>query len=121
MKTLFVILDSGTSIRNILRTDVLAVLKRRTDVRIVVFSPVVDNEFRAEFETENVIVEKVRKWSPNIPVRIARSLKKDFWAERAGIFTFKSRRKRKERRFANWFLLKMLSGNGDHRRLDALI
>src|SRR5262245_57678650 len=35
MKTIFVIVDSGAAIRNILRTNVLAVLKPRPDTRLV--------------------------------------------------------------------------------------
>ncbi len=121
MKTIFIILDSGAAIRNILRTDVFRILKSQKDLRIVIFSPVVDEDFRQEFSADNVIIEPVPKWKPNPIVKIARSLRKDVWAEKTQIFTFLNRRKRKHRRFIRWFVLKLLSGVNNNKGYDFMI
>ena len=80
-KTLFIILDAGTAIRNILRTDVFRVLKEQSWLRTVIFSPITDTEFRQEFEAENVVVEPIQFWRPNPLVKTLRSLRKDVWSE----------------------------------------
>ena len=57
MKTLFMIVSSGTSARNMLRTDVLGDLKK-SDIRIVLLVPEKLKEaFTKEFAEENLIVE----------------------------------------------------------------
>src|SRR3954468_17434196 len=76
-KTLFIILDAGTAIRNILRTDVFRVLKEQPWLRTVIFSPITDAEFREEFEAQNVVVEPIQFWRPNPLVKTLRSLRKD--------------------------------------------
>lgn len=98
-KTIFIVVDLGISIRNILRTDVFKTLKKRKGLRIVLFSPITDEHFVAEFGGENILIERLPEWRPVPPVRIIHSLKKDFWAERRDIFTFKNRRKKKNRKF----------------------
>src|SRR6185436_3111565 len=72
-KTLFIVLVSWTAIRNILRTDVIQVLRNCENLRIVVFSPIADGEFKKEIESENVIVEHAVKWKPPGMVKLLRS------------------------------------------------
>ena len=120
MKTIFVIVDSGAAIRNILRTNVLAVLKGRPDTRLVIFSPLVDEGFRLEFECENVIVEPARTWKPNLMVKLLRSLKKDLWAERTGIFTFINHRQRKVRGVFKPLMRRCFNWYSSHRNLDPI-
>lgn len=107
-KTLFIILDLGISIRNILRTDVFQVLQNQKDLRIVIFSTITDQSFREEFQAENVIIEPVPKWKPNGIVKLIQSIKKDLWAESKQIFTFMNRREKKERLLTRWLLIKPL-------------
>jgi hypothetical protein len=121
MKTLFILLDSGTAIRNILRTDVLKVLKAQGDIRIIIFSPVADDDFKKEFLAENVFIEPVPKWKPNPIVKSLRSLKKDIWADRANVFTFKQKRDKKEGRFLRRFVLKVLMNNHSVKNGDSYI
>ncbi len=115
MKTIFIILDSGTAIRNILRTNVFNVLKDQQDLRIVIFSPIVDNDFKKEFSAENVFIEHVPKWKLNLIVKSLRSLKKDLWADRANLFTFKQKREKKEGRFLRRFVLRLLMDKASNK------
>ncbi len=98
-KTIFIILDAGTAIRNILRTDVLRILREQRWLRIVIFSPVNDHEFRREFESENVVVEPIQVWKPNTLVKTFRSLRKDIWGEQFNLARFNEKRTRKLRAF----------------------
>jgi len=109
MKTIFIILDLGIAIRNVLRTDIFRTLQEEKDCRFVVFSPVVDEEFRKEFERPNVIIEKVPKWRPNWIVKTARSLRKDVWTEGAEVQAFRIRRIRKNK-FVRNFFIRLLKG-----------
>jgi hypothetical protein len=96
-KTLFIILDAGTAIRNILRTDVFRVLKEQPWLRTVIFSPITDAEFREEFEAENVVVEPIQFWRPNPLVKTLRSLRKDIWSEQFELARFNEKRTKKFR------------------------
>jgi len=118
MRTIFVIVDSGAAIRNILRTDVFAVLKAQPDLRLVIFSPLTDEGFRREFECDNVIVEPLRSWNPNLMVKMVRSLKKDLWGERTGIFTFINHRQRKVRGFMKPLIRRIFSWASSARSID---
>jgi len=61
MKTIFINIPMGIIARNILRTDVLKLLKTRKDLRIVLILPRgVEPYFREEIERDNVIVEEQR-------------------------------------------------------------
>jgi len=101
-KTLFIILDAGTAIRNILRTDVFRCLKEEKWLRIVIFSPITDAEFKTEFESGNVIVEPVQFWKPNSLVKMLRSLRKDFWIRQFELARFKEKRTKKTRWLTNF-------------------
>lgn len=108
-KTIFIILDAGTAIRNILRTDVLKGLREQPWLRIVIFSPVTDADFRKEFEGPNVIVEPLQFWKPNGLVKTLRSLRKDIWGEQFDLARFKEKRAKKTRLLnsvVNWLLLR---------------
>ncbi len=100
-KTLFIIVDSGITIRNILRTDVLRILKERGDIFIVIFSPIADERFRSEFESDAVKVEPLDalpQWKPASLWKMVRSLRKEVWAEsQAGLTSFKIKRGKKKR------------------------
>jgi hypothetical protein len=110
MKCIFIVLDLGSAIRNILRTEVFSTLKSAKDVKIVLFSPGVDEDFRKEFEDEHVRVEKVPKWRANWLVKLIRSWKQDLWARHAGVFSFRQRRKKRTvRKFVIEGLAKGLS------------
>ena len=80
--TVFIVLEDGTAIRNILRTDVFTVLKARKDLRIVIFTPLVDDEFRKEMAAENVVVEVKPKYKIGVIAGMLESLKKEIWADK---------------------------------------
>lgn len=117
-KTIFLVLDSGVAIRNILRTDVFRVLKEDRRLRLVLFSPLVDDEFRREMSAPNVVSEPLPRWRPNLAVQVLRSLKKDIWAEQVGLFTFKSKRGRKEGRWLRHWLLSRVVRPGTPGRAE---
>lgn len=96
-KTIFIILDAGTAIRNILRTDVLKRLLEEPWLRIVIFSPIADADFKKEFEGPNVTVEPIQYWKPNGLVKTLRSLRKDIWGEQFDLTRFKEKRAKKTR------------------------
>jgi hypothetical protein len=104
MKTVFIVLDLGIAIRNVLRTDIFRGLQSEKDLRIVIFSPIVDEDFRKEFERPGVIVDKVPKWKPNWIVKIARSFKKDIWIEGSEVQAFRMRRLKKQKFVRNFFI-----------------
>ena len=64
MKRIFIILDSGTAIRNILRTDVFRRLQQEDDLELVVFSPV-----RPTCSEISIVLQKdemLEKWTKSI-------------------------------------------------------
>jgi hypothetical protein len=107
-KTLFIVLDSGTAIRNILRTDVINVLRSCGNLRIVVFSPIADPEFKKEIESENVIVELAATWEPPTMVNLLRSLKKDVWAEKHDLMRFREKRQKFKSRILRKLVLALM-------------
>lgn len=121
MKTIFIILDTGTAIRNILRTDIFKVLKEQNNLKIVIFSPIVDEEFKNEVGADNVFIEHVQKWKPNPIVKAIRSFKKDLWAEKKNVFTFSTKRKRKEGRFLRGTVIELFKKMGLYNKSDSLI
>jgi len=94
---MFIVLDAGTAIRNILRTGVFEVLKQQQWLRIVIFSPVTDPDFRQEFEAENVVVEPVPYWSANPAAKVLFSLRKDAWGRQFQLARFNEKRTNKKR------------------------
>lgn len=97
VRTLFLVLDMGISIRNVLRTDVLPRLRECSDLRIVILSPVTDRDFVEEFGGDRVVVEPLRDWQPRGLAKLLRSIRKDLWAERSNAVSFKLKREKKHR------------------------
>lgn len=120
-RTLFIVLDSGTAIRNIVRTEVMRRLRETEGLRIVIFSPVTDEAFLKEVSAPNVIVEPRPVWNGNVLVRSLRSLRKDIWAEKADLFTFKSKRNKKEGRVLRRLMLDWLIKGRDADGVGALL
>lgn len=100
-KTMFIVLDAGTAIRNILRTDIFTALREEPGLRLVIFSPIADPEFKKEFEGPNVVVEPLPYWKMNGRVKLLRSLRKDIWAELFHLARFNEKRTRKTRSLAS--------------------
>lgn len=121
MKCIFIILDSGAAIRNMLRTDVFKTLKTHSGLKIVIFSPITNDEFKKEFGAENVFVEPTPRWKPNPIINLLRSLKKDLWVNNTNLFTFKQKREKRKGRFIRRFALKALTGKSSNKRLDSYI
>lgn len=91
-RTVFLAMDSGAAIRNIIRTDVFAVLKAQPWLRIVIFGPLVDNEFRTEVTAPNVFIEKLPQRREGVVLELLESIKKEIWADKVRLFTFGSKR-----------------------------
>ena len=66
MKTIIMAIPYGTDARNLLRTDVLKILKSR-GLRVIILSPAFNEEyFVKEFEDENTVVERLYTQRPSI-------------------------------------------------------
>lgn len=92
MKTIFIVVDSGMAIRNILRTDVYKVLRACKNLRVVIFSPLLDHDFRNEVGGENVFLEPLQKWKAGPIVKSLRSFRKDVWSEKHDVVRFREKR-----------------------------
>jgi len=121
MKSIFIILDSGSAIRNILRTDVFKILKTDSNLKIVIFSPITNDEFKEEFSAENVFIEPTPRKKPNPIVKLLQSVKKDLWANNTKLFTFKQKREKRKGRFIRRFALKALTAKSSNGSLDPYI
>ena len=104
-RTIFLGMDSGVAIRNIIRTDVFAVLKAQPWLRIVIFGPLVDDEFRREVAAPNVFVEKLPQKKEGAILALLASIRKEIWADKAQLFTFGSKRLLKRGRSIRNFLI----------------
>lgn len=93
-KTMFIIVDSGMAIRNIIRTDLYRGLRACRNLRIVIFSPLMDDDFRKETGADgtNVILEPLQKWKAGPLVKALRSWRKDVWSEKHDLTRFKEKR-----------------------------
>jgi len=120
-RTIFIVLEDGTAIRNILRTDVFTVLKARKDLRIVIFTPLADDEFRKEMAAENVVVAMKPKYKIGVIAGILESFKKEIWAEKTGIYTFAQKRIRKPAHRFRLFVLKHILRANTSERLQRLL
>jgi hypothetical protein len=92
LKTIFIVVDSGMSIRNILRTDAYKVLRACKNLRVVIFSPLMDDDFRKEVGGENVYLEPLQKWKAGPVVKSLRSFRKDVWSEKHEVVRFREKR-----------------------------
>ena len=102
-------MDTGTAIRNVLRSRLFAVLAEQPDLRIVVFTPLDTAEMSAEFGSENVICEKIPKWKANPLVRTVRSIKRDLWAQKSNIFSYRHRREKRKNRVFRKYLIPLFN------------
>ncbi|MBF0284295.1 MAG: hypothetical protein HQL51_07535 [Magnetococcales bacterium] len=95
-RTVFLLLDSGTSIRNILRTDVFARLRAEPETRLVVFvpPPALTAAFRREFAGPGVVLEPLISQPPTARGKFWRSLRRDLWAATAGVDSYRGIRAR---------------------------
>jgi hypothetical protein len=117
-KTLFIIVDSGLSIRNILRTNVFKILRSTPNLRIVIFSPITDEEFRKEMAGENIIIEPLQKWKPNPIVKSLRSYRKDLWSEQHELVRFREKRASRKERWDRALLRRLFLKNGGRSGID---
>ena len=124
LKTIFIIVDSGMAIRNILRTDLYRGLRACRNLRIVIFSPLMDEEFQREVGGENVILEPLQKWKAGPLVKTLRSLRKDVWSEKHELARFKEKRASRKgqlgRAIVYNLLLRDKSGNRTDRALEKI-
>ena len=102
MKTLFMLMDTGTAIRNVLRSRLFETLRLQPNLRIILFTPLNPTEMIEEFGSENIICERLPKWRANPLVRTIRSIKKDIWARKTNIFSYCHRREKRN----NWLFRK---------------
>jgi CDP-glycerol glycerophosphotransferase (TagB/SpsB family) len=71
MKTIFIAIAFGTSVRDVLRNDTFLKLKERKDLRVVILAPqVCDPQFVKEFSGENIEFEQLVKFKSTIVERI---------------------------------------------------
>ena len=93
--TLYILLDSGTGIRNILRSDIFNRLQANPQLQMVIFSPVYDDEFCAEFASTRVRIEPQIVGSANTLQKIARTFRRDLWATLSDCTTYLEKRQRR--------------------------
>lgn len=78
MKTVFITITGGYGIRNIFRSDAFKILKSEKDLRIVIFTPFVDNRSLIadfpEVQGENIFLEDLARYKPNIVERVLRRM-----------------------------------------------
>ena len=121
LKTIFIIVDSGMAIRNILRTDVFAILKRCRNLKIVIFSPLShDPEFQKEVAGENITLEPLQQWKAGPLVKSIRSLRKDVWSDKHDVIRFKEKRASKKSRLGRALVYGLLR-DGSPDRVDSAL
>src|SRR5262245_25945548 len=119
LKTIFIIVDSGMAIRNILRTDVYRILKACKNLRIVIFSPLAnDTDFLNEVAGENVVVEPLQQWKAGPLVKSIRSLRKDVWSEKHDVIRFKEKRASRKSRLGRAVVYGLLLRDSSPDRTD---
>ncbi|HEX7861505.1 MAG TPA: CDP-glycerol glycerophosphotransferase family protein [Verrucomicrobiae bacterium] len=113
LKTIFIVVDSGISIRNILRTDVYKVLRACKNLRIVIFSSLTDDDFYKEVGGENVFFEPLQNWKATPLVKSLRSFRKDLWSEKHNVMRFREKRAARKGRFSRELFYNLFfRGNG---------
>ena len=120
-KTIFIIVDSGMAIRNILRTEVLSVLKSCGNLRIVIFAPLTDDEFKKELGADNVFFEPLQRWKATPAVKMLRSLRKDIWSEKHDVARFREKREARKGRLLRTVIYKLLLGDRSPERIDKIL
>lgn len=78
MKTIFLTITGAYGIRNIFKSDAFKILKSEKDLRIVIFTPFVDNKSIIatfpEVRGENIFLEDLARYKPNIVERVLRKM-----------------------------------------------
>ncbi|MGZ8900327.1 MAG: hypothetical protein ACXW3Z_09555, partial [Limisphaerales bacterium] len=120
LKTIFIIVDSGMAIRNILRTDLYRGLRACKNLRIVIFSPLLDDDFRKEVGADgtNVILEPLQKWKAGPLVKTIRSWRKDVWSEKHDLTRFKEKRSTRKARIGRALVYTLLLRDSSPQRID---
>jgi hypothetical protein len=118
LKTIFIIADSGMGIRNILRTNVYKALRFCENLRIVIFSPILDEDFRKEVGGENVFIEPLQKWKPGPLVKIMRSFRKDVWSEKHDVARFREKRASRKGQFGRAIVYNLLLRDRSPQRVE---
>jgi hypothetical protein len=118
LKTIFIVVDSGMAIRNILRTDVYKVLRACKNLRVVIFSPLMDDDFRNEVGGENVFLEPLQKWKAGPIVKSLRSFRKDVWSEKHAVVRFREKRASRRGRFGRSLVYNLLLRERGEDRVD---
>ncbi|MBA7672763.1 hypothetical protein ES703_80950 [subsurface metagenome] len=104
MKTLIMAIHTGRDARDLLRTDVLKVL-RANDLRIVILSPAADEDyFREEFAGDNVTVEKLHPAPGGLELIFTRLMHKLFCSARFSE-TMDIKYERRRRLTSSWILI----------------
>jgi hypothetical protein len=106
------------AIRNILRTDAYKVLRACKNLRIVIFSPLTDDEFRKEVGGEDVFVEPLQKWKAGPIVKALRSFRKDVWSEKHDVARFREKRASRKGRFGRAVVYNLLLRDRSSQRVD---
>lgn len=71
MKTIFIAIAFGTSVRDVLRNDVFQKLKQQSNLKIVIIALEANNiKFREEFAGNNVFFEPLLRYRPSLIERI---------------------------------------------------
>ena len=70
MKTIFLAIAFGTSVRDVLRNDTYRVLTKSKNLRIVIFSQDISDNFTKEFKNKNVFFEKIDSFKPTLIERM---------------------------------------------------
>ena len=70
MKTIFLAIAFGTSVRDVLRNDTYRVLTKSKNLRIVIFSQDISDNFTKEFKNKNVFFEKIDSFRPTLTERM---------------------------------------------------
>lgn len=91
MKTVFIVLGFGMDFRNILKSNIFKILKSKQKIRLVIFSPLADENFKKEYEDENVIIEQAPKHRGIFARRIL-AIKKYVWIKNTKTLTIKIRK-----------------------------
>ena len=119
-RTMFIIVDSGMAIRNILRTDLYRGLRDCKNLRIVIFSPLLDDDFRKEVGADgtNVILEPLQKWKAGPLVKTIRSWRKDVWSEKHDLTRFKEKRSTPKARLNRALIYNLLLRDRSPHRID---
>ncbi|MGZ8937940.1 MAG: hypothetical protein ACXW32_01885 [Limisphaerales bacterium] len=118
LKTIFIVVDSGMSIRNILRTNAYKVLRACKNLRVVIFSPLVDDEFRNEVGGENVFLEPIQKWKAGPIVKSLRSFRKDVWSEKHDVVRFREKRASRRGKFGRAVVYKLFLRESGSDRVE---